>query len=530
MSVDSRWYQREAVDSLFGYFQHFTGNPLIAMPTGTGKSVVIAQFIERVLRQWPSQRFIVATHVKELVKQNAARMLSIWPDAPVGIYSAGLKRSDTAMPITFAGIASIAGKESLFGRIDLFLIDEAHLLSPSEGTMYRQCIAALMRVNPYMKVIGFTATPYRLGLGLLTNGEIFTDIAYNITGMEAFNRLIYEGYLCPPITKKPGIEFDLSAVKLVNGEYQAASLEREVNTRAMNENVVKETCYFGGDRNSWLVFASGVKHAEELAEMFEGYGVPSCAVHSKLKDKDRDNRIDAFIRGGYRCVVNQNVLTTGFDFPGIDLIAVARATLSTGLWVQMIGRGTRPAPGKPNCLVLDFAGNTRRLGPINDPVIPREKGKGPPGDPPVRICPSCAMYNHASARVCFHCGHEFTFEAKLLKTATTDEVLRSDAPQTETLRVTSTHYSKHDKPGSPPSLRVTYYCGLNRYDEWVLIEHTGLGAKRARDWWRLRWTRDVSDPPATVLEALSMTSQLRQPQYITVIVNRKYPEITGYEF
>jgi DNA repair protein RadD len=530
MTMQTRWYQSEAVDALFGYFQHFTGNPIIAMPTGTGKSVVIAQFIERVLRQWPGQRFIIATHVKELVGQNAARLLSIWPQAPVGIYSAGLGRSDTAMPITFAGIASIAGKEPLFGRVDLFLIDEAHLLSPKEGTMYQQVIANLKRVNPYLKVIGFTATPYRLGLGLLTNGGIFTDIAYDITGMAAFNRLIYEGYLSPPVTKKTNVEFDLSAVKLEGGEYQKSSLEKTVNTDAMNEAVVRETCYFGGDRNAWLVFASGVKHAELLAEMFQAYGVQACAVHSKLKDKDRDRRIEAFMQGGYRCVVNQNVLTTGFDYPAIDLIAAARATMSTGLWVQMVGRGTRPSPGKRDCLVLDFAGNTRRLGPINDPVIPREKGKGPPGDPPVRICPMCSMYNHASARVCFHCGHEFTFETKLLKTASTDEILRSDAPQTETIAVTSTHYAAHNKPGSPTSLRVTYYCGLNRYDEWVLLEHTGIGAKRARDWWRLRWTRDASDPPATVIEALSMTSQLRQPKYLTVVVNRKYPEITGYEF
>ena len=182
----NRWYQDEAEFSIFDYFQRGgAGNPVVAMPTGTGKSVVIANFIRRIFGYWPNQRVMMLTHVKKLISQNAEKLLSVWPVAPMGIYSAGLNSRDMIMPIVFGGVQSVAPaiKKSLeandgkpphlkhFGWRDLLIIDEAHLLSPSEDTQYQYIIAELRKINPYLKVIGFTATPYRLKQGMITEDD-----------------------------------------------------------------------------------------------------------------------------------------------------------------------------------------------------------------------------------------------------------------------------------------------------------------------------------------------------------------------
>jgi DNA repair protein RadD len=164
---------------------------------------------------------------------------------------------------------------------------------------------------------------------------------------------------------------------------QAAVDDADITYRALTEAV-----QIGQSRRSWTAFASGIDHAIHIAEMLRGtFGIDAAEVHSKMPEKERDRRIEAYKRGELRCIVNKDILTTGFDHPPIDLILMLRPTMSTGLWVQMLGRGTRPydpavhgyLPGFPtkkyDCCVLDYAGNTRRLGPINDPVIPKPKGQ-----------------------------------------------------------------------------------------------------------------------------------------------------------
>jgi DNA repair protein RadD len=526
--IEDRWYQTEAIDSIFSYFMGSTGNPVVALPTGTGKSLVIGGFMQRVLRQWPKQRFLALTHVKELVEQNAKKLAEMWPNAPIGIYSAGLGRRDTVMPITFGGVASVVNCIEAFGHRDLLLVDECHLISPKADTMYGDAIAGLKKINPYLKVVGFTATAFRLGQGMITDGGLFTDICYDLTGIDAFNRLIAEGYLAPLIPKRTKIELDVSSVGMNNGEFAQGQLQAAVDKEEVTYAALREMVDFGQDRQSWLIFASGVEHAEHIAEALSSFGIPCAAVHSKLGDKERDARIAAFKRGELRALSNNNVLTTGFDHPPVDLIGMLRPTMSPGLWVQMLGRGTRPSPstGKRNCLVLDFAGNTRRLGPINDPVIPKRKGKGT-GEAPVRICEACGCYNHASARMCINCGEEFTFQTKIIASAATDALLRSDLPIVEYFDVQRVIYNRHSKEGAPPMIKVSYFAGMHKYDEWICLEHPGFAGKKARDWWR---QRHASEPPETTDEALQFVSMLRVPRRIRVWVNKKYPEVLSYEY
>src|SRR3569833_1561917 len=228
--IQDRWYQTKAIDSIFNYnASGQVGNPVVAMPTATGISIVIAKFIHKVLTHWPRQRIIKLTHVKQLIEQNAKKMREVWPDVPLGIYSAGLSERDTIQPVVFGGVQSVVNCVERFGWRDLMLIDEAHLLSPKDNTSYQKIIYKLKSINPNLKVIGFTATPYRLGQGMITDDGIFTDICYDLTSLDNFNRLIDEGYLAPLIPRPTNIELDASSVGISKGDFKQNELQAAVD-------------------------------------------------------------------------------------------------------------------------------------------------------------------------------------------------------------------------------------------------------------------------------------------------------------
>lgn len=533
-----RWYQEEGIQVLMNYdYQH---NPLLAFPTGTGKSIIIAEFIKRALISFPNTRVMMLTHVKELVQQNAEKLRGVWEQAPLGIYSAGLKERDIGRPITFGSMQSVykeierqlANGELLFGKIDLLIVDEAHLISEKEETTYRKIISALYTVNPYIKVIGLTATPYRMKSGMLTEGGIFGEVIYDLTQPDMFVRLIKEGYLAPLIPKRTSVEIDVSNVSLIANEYNLKQLEAVSDKDEITFNAVREIVEAGlsQNRTSWIIFCTSVQHCEHVNAMLLSLGISSAVCHSKLSNKENDSVINAFKQGKLTCLVNNNKLTTGFDNPKIDLIGMLRPTNSVGLWVQMLGRGTRPYPTKDNCLVLDFAGNTRRLGCINDPNIPnkRKKGGGGVGVAPVKICKECNCYNHAKARVCEVCGTEFAFENNLFSSASTLELIKDTSPQYELIPVDQVIYNEHRSAnGGIPTLEVTYICGLSKFKEYVCFEHTGYARKRAEMWWG---QRSADQCPDRVYEVLATADNLKKPNMITVHINKKYPEIKSVQF
>lgn len=531
--IQSRYYQDEAEQSIYDYFAHKQGNPVVALPTGTGKSVVIAKFIYNALQRWPKSRFIMLTHVKKLIEQNAAKLRQIWPNAPLGIYSAGLKERSVHAPIIFGGIHSVASCVGLFGYRDVIIIDECHLVSVNDSAMYQKVIAKFKAINPHVKVIGLSATPYRMGQGLLTDGGIFTDICYNLTDMKSFNRLIEEGYLAPLIPKRTNTQLNVEHVKITKGEYDQHELQLAVNQDKITYAALVELLEHSQDRICGLIFATGIEHAESIKSMLSGYfGQSAVAIHSGNTEEQNEQYFTAWAQGKSKWAVSMNSLTTGVDVPMIDVIGVLRPTKSTVLWVQLLGRGTRPSPQtqKQNCLVMDFAANTAKLGPINDPIIPRKKGAGT-GDAPIRICDACGCYNHASARTCINCGEVFEIRTKFKDSAGTDELIRSELPVIEYYDVTYVIYAKHEKAGSPDMIKVSYFCGMQKFDEWVCFDHTGFPRKTALDWLRQRMPiAPEYEDSATTENVLKAVSMLRAPKRIRVHVNLKYPKVLGYEY
>ena len=519
-----RPYQQAAITAIYGYFQNSTGNPLVVIPTAGGKSLVMAAFIEGVLKAWPDQRILIVTHVRELIAQNHAEMIGLWPEAPAGIYSAGLGKREAQARILFAGIQSIHRRAQEIGHTDLVLIDEAHLIPGNSSTMYRRFLDGLAQINPALKVIGLTATPFRLDSGMLHEGKsaLFTDIAYEAPVRD----LIDAGYLSPLVSKQPATRLDVSKVGTRAGDFIQRDLAAAVDQEAITRSAVTEIIEHGAERKSWLAFCSGVEHARHVAEEFGRQGISCRTIFGDTPKEERDALIAAFKRGEVRALASMGVLTTGFNAPGVDLIALLRPTKSAGLYVQMVGRGTRLAPGKENCLVLDFAGNVRRHGPI-DLVRPKRPGEAGGGEAPTKVCPVCESIIALSATECPDCGYEFPARmVKIAPTAGTLPVLSPKAPQW--LQVSGVSYSRHDKLGGLPSLKVTYNCGLTSYSEWVCIEHQGYARQKAAEWWRKR--APGCPVPLSVDEAIAQTARLARPSDISVRPSGRYFEISDHRF
>lgn len=570
MLLHPRDYQTYAIDKPFEYFMGEwlapgatqpnpgLGNPLIAMPTGVGKSIVVAGIVERALREYPATRIMMLTETKELVAQNYAKLKQLWTDAPVGIYCDGLDRKQHHYPITFGTIASVINVVSVFGFIDFIIVDECHGISDKETTMYRTFIAALKLINPALKVIGLTATPYRMKQGLLTYGEnaLFSDIIVDMTDLDSYNWFFDQGYLVPPIPRPTTVEYDLTNVKIKGGEYDETSLRAEVDNDKKNEAVVLETLQYSAGRNSGMVFASGLEHCKHLLDIFHYYGESATWVASRgMTAKERDYNIKAYQEGEFKWMINNGILTTGFDHPPLDIIAMVRFTLSPGLWVQMLGRGTRPlyvsgfdlltqagrlasiaASQKQNTLVLDFAANVTRLGPINDPRVPKPAERKRKGDAPVRICDSCSCYNHASARTCWNCGFEFPRFLKIEASSGTAALVVNSrtppisAPHYEEVAVDRVSYMVWKKPGKVDTLRATFHCGKKQYHEWICLDHEydSIANRKARSWWRKFSGTDFV--PESVDDANLITSELKTPRAIEVNTTGEFGQIRTHIF
>jgi DNA repair protein RadD len=530
-------FQRAAVDSVYKYFEtHRVGNPLIALPTGTGKSVVIALLLYEILKKWPHQKILVLTHRKELIQQDYDELKTMWPYAPAGIYSAALGQRLTNQSITFCGIASVYKRAEEFRTVHLVIIDEAHLVSPKDGTMYQTCIDKLKLANPMLRVIGLSATCWRLGHGSLDNNHLFTDICFNMTDMRGFNWLLDKGYMAPVIPLKTQLNINIDGVRTSGGDYVLSDLQKAVDKEDINSKALREMVEYAEHRKHWMVFTTGIEHTEHVNDMLNDYfGISSVAVHSKISNKERDYRLQAYKEGEFQCLVSSNICTTGFNHKPVDFLGILRHSQSSALWVQIVGRGTRIAEGKENCLVADFAKNTERLGPINDPVIPSAPSdkKKKPGVVPIKVCPMCHCYNHTSVRKCDYCGYEFPATLHLTNTSSNVELIKREEKEPIIKEYSIKHITTgiHHKKDRPTSLKVTYYCGLgiNVFTEYLGFAHSSAVRNHAIRWWNQRSKRGAP-PPIDAEEALARVGELRKPRALLVNVNRKYPEILSHIF
>ena len=472
-----REYQTRTIDQLYAWFEAGnTGNPCLVLPTGSGKSHIIAALCKDALQSWPETRILMLTHVRELISQNAEKMRQHWPNAPLGIYSAGLKRKELGESITFAGIQSVRTKAKQIGHVDLVIIDEAHLVSHKDEGGYRALLNDLSVINSNLRIVGLTASPYRLGHGYITDKPAIFDALIEPVSIE---ELIHKGFLSTLRSKLTVTKLEVEGVHKRGGEYIEAELQAAVDTSDKNRLLAAEIVRLGHSRKSWLVFCAGVDHAQHIAIALQAQGITTECVTGETPSNERDRILTDFKAGRIRALTNANVLTTGFDAPNIDLIAMLRPTMSPGLYVQMAGRGLRIAPGKTDCMVLDFAGVVEQHGPITAVKPPPRKGDKV-GEAPVKVCDHCQEICHLSVRVCPACGEAFPEpERPALKLHNLD-IMGNEGID---LEVTSWTWRKHiSRASGKEMLSVTYYGGLSDppVTEYLAVTHDGYAGEKSR--------------------------------------------------
>ena len=523
-----RYYQKESVDAIFNYLENDdAGHPLVELPTGSGKSLVQSMVAERVLSDYPDCRVLFLTHDKKLIQQNFQDLIANIGIVDAGIYSAGLHSRDTHNTIIFASIQSVYKRARELGTFNLIVVDECHLIPAKGFGMYRTFLSDMFELVPYCKVIGLTATPYRLDQGLLTEGKdkLFDEIIYRAP----LKKLIDEGYLCKLIGKTGVIKPDVSKVKKRGGEYIEGDLAIACDDAAIIEKAVSEIVELTSDRKHILLFCAGIKHAEHVAAEMTRHGIPCAVAHSKMPTNELDQNIKDFSDGKIRAIANVDMLTTGYNSRQIDCIVMLRPTMSTGLYYQMIGRGFRTFDGKENCLVLDYAGNILQHGPVDKidiQVTGYDSEKGVK-TAPMKECPGCKEAVLLSLATCPHCGYEWPVNhddmIKHGTEAANVSPLSEYKPPIE-YDVEDVMYFLHEKNDNF-SMRVSYVIGpLNSVSEWICIEHEGYARKKAEEWMSDHLPKGYPMPD-TVEEALELKAEYKRPVKIFVDYNQKFPRI-----
>jgi DNA repair protein RadD len=471
-----RDYQERTISDLYKWFGDNDGHPCLVLPTGSGKSIIVAALCRDAIQNYPETRILMLTHVKELIEQNAEKMRLLWKNAPLGIYSASLRKKELGEPITFAGIQSIHKKHKEIGHIDLIIIDECHLISHKDEGGYRTLINNLTEINPAIRIIGLTATPYRLGHGLITDKPAIFDSLIEPVSIE---ELIHKKHLCTLKSKITKEKLSTEGVHKRGGEFIESELQEAIDKDYINDAVVDEVIALAGERKAWLFFCTGIQHAEHVKKALVSRGIIAECITGSTTKTQREQILADFKSGKIRALTNCNVLTTGFDYPDIDLIAMLRPTMSPGLYVQMAGRGLRPKSHTDHCLVLDFAGVVQTHGPITNITPPKKGGKGE-GEAPVKLCEHCHEIVHISAKECPACGEPFPIAEPVILKLHNEDIMGVEGID---MNVTSWLWQNHTSRASGSEMvKVTYYGALSDAPviEYLCINNEGYAGEKAR--------------------------------------------------
>lgn len=545
--MELRDYQEGALKAIWGWWgARRQGEPmLICAPTGAGKTLIMAELCRRLVTQYQGVSILILAHRKELIEQTEEKLLHLWPQAPAGVYSAGLGRREVAQ-ITVASRDTVAPVIDRIGQFSFLIIDEAHRVSVKDEGRYRAIITRLKEMYANLVVIGFTATPFRLGQGRIYGpGKLFTDMAYRI----GLRTLIDAGHLVDyrfPLVSA-GAVIDTDGIRTVGGDFDEGELESRATADGMVRAAVQDWQDQANDRRASVFFCVSILHAEMVAEELLRLGILCPVVTGQTPMTERADALARFARGEFRAIANVGVLTEGWDCPICDCVALLRPTQSAALYVQMVGRGLRLADGKTDCLLLDYGGNVERLGRPEDAQEkePREREKKDAKAPGGKRCGEwapgtdgnegryvhgCGAENGAAARECCECGQPFfRHEVKAYGTDAQGRRLQDFEVESVTASVRTSAASGSDY------VRVAYNCGLfQTFYKNIMLGYSGYaGEKAAREWAAIsgQTTQDVyaaleHDGLATEVACFVPASVTR----ITVDLASKWKEIVKVNY
>lgn len=505
-----RDYQADALAALWHHAPNFK-RPLIVAPTGSGKTVIAAAIVDEWHRADPGARFVVVTHTKELVEQDANTIAAMIGEANVGVCCAGLGRKEPERPVVVGTVQTMMGLVRQLGQRQVVIVDEAHRI-PTKDSMYRRFLKS---VEGMQWTVGLTATPYRTGHGHLTQGKeaYFDKVVYSIT----IERLLAAGHLAPLRVPNQPVTFDTTAARIVAGEYVFDEDFEEVLTqRETLERIIDNWRGRAAGRKATLVFCSSVRQANLVGEMMD-----APVLTGDMPEKERDELIARFKAGEVPVLVNVLVLTTGFDAPNVDCLLVLRPTMSPGLWVQMAGRGMRTCPGKTDCLVLDHGQNTLRHGPVNAIRVPsygetlKRAGAGPPA---AVECADCGELNAPAALDCVACGAEMP---KRMPNAlhAPEEIIRLDSGEVIHMGdgVATSTFRRHKSRSGNVCIAIDHHLRAREFavTEYIPVDCTSPGARRFGE---AQWERRFKTTlPTSVDAALSVLGTLQDEKWPAAI-------------
>lgn len=535
-----RPYQQGCIDGLYKWWSEHretTDTPLVVVPTGGGKSIIIAELVRLLFDTYAEDhpRTVVLVPSKELAEQNAEKLVALLPShISVGYYSASLGRKVPDADVIVATIGSIHKDAHLLGNIRCVVIDEAHLVSSAgaEAGRYRQFLTSLAKYCRF-RVVGWTATPFHGNGVWLTAGEdpLFTGVAHTVK----MGELIADGFLSPlvrPVDLVTRINTD--GVSTTGGDFNMAELSDRVNAEL--ENAATEALSIAADRRKWIAFTPTVANATAFRDILRSKGVSAEVVTGDTEKLARASLIRDFkTTDNTRCLITVMALATGFDAPSVDCLIWLRPTKSPVLYVQGFGRGTRISPEKQDCLVLDFTDTVERLGPV-DAIKGRHKKAKKEGEneAPHRICSECGERCAPHLPSCPSCGFEFPPPEVEVRRASNAAVLASQiAPKINTYEVDRVTYKLHRKEGKPDSLRVDYWHGMRVIvSEWVCCWHPpGFAQAKGAQWWGKRTTTPLAPTASDAAQWLSINPQaIDHPSHVVVNETGKFPELVRVTF
>lgn len=508
-----RDYQLAAVDAIKTWCTYKESPCIANIATGGGKTHIINALAEYFYSL--GQRVCILAHRKELLEQTGDKL-----NIPFGYYSASLGEKDTESSVIIAGIQSIFNKE--LDKFDVIIVDECHHLPNSDELgRYWQFIVN----HQPCKLIGLTATPYRLGSGLLSWGEIVYEASYKA--------LLEHGYLTK-ITNKVKDTPDLSKVKLVAGEYNEGLLANVMEDPELIDAAVKNIISYGLSRNSVLIFCVNVAHAEILTQRMQENGLDAAVLHGQTPQSERDAILQDFKDGKLKHLINCEILLEGFDAPNVDMIVCLRPTKSKSLWEQMLGRGVRKHQGKEDCFLLDMAGNLMEHGGLGSPI--KDKSKKEYEKSNGKICPECETFTEpATIRVCPECNFHWP-EPEAPKASHSYTADTESSPVYDIIleyMVNDVFYREHtNKKNGNKSIKVSYKCNYKygAIDEWISPHsESDFARSKAKQFMKERGLVLPDDFKYYTLEQLiSYCPDMKKPIKIVVNHSEKFPRIIRY--
>lgn len=522
-----RSYQAEALDILDSELKT-KQNVLFCAIMGAGKTVTICRLINTYFKE-SDRRFLILVNKYELIKQFKHTFLTKTDIARVDICCAGLNEKIIDGRIVIATVQSFIGMVDKYQGCDLLVLDEAHNIG-ADG-QYAKVIDALKTKVPSMRILGMTATPYRLGHGMIfgnacvdPNLNFFEGVSHKIT----YQRLLSEGYLVPlhgKVAHADSLGNDLSTVA-VSGDYVLNQLG-EIMSREIHLNTalvaIKEYC---NNFKHVCVFCCTIDHAERLKNIINQFE-PCTTVHSQLTQIERYGNMEAWRSGEVRICTSVNILAEGFDFPPLDCLVFARPTLSARLFVQALGRVLRISDGKESGFLLDLTDNTHRFGTDIDSIradVPRKVIEGKSAKDMFKFCPQCHVEVHQALRTCDNCGFEWPHPEVVEATEVpemTDVTFESKEP-VEIVPEGFTCHIHHSRKNNKWLGKVTfvnlsiYFCMEDFYTGFAVQN----GAKRWKE------MGGYLPYPLTVNEFLERSErEFVMPRKLIVDYNGKWPEI-----